>query len=282
MKRVAIIGVGLMGGSLGLALKRRGLAEVHIYARREETRRLAMSMGAADAVFDSPGAALRNSDMAVFCLPICSIPEVARDCVADFEPGCVVTDVGSTKAVIAESMREVFRDTKSIFVGSHPMAGSEKTGMESARADLYQGAITAITPLLETPETAIQSVVRLWNGVGAKVVTVDAGVHDTLVARTSHLPHLIAALLVSTSGREGSAAQKAFCGPGFRDSTRIAAGSPEVWHDIVKTNHAAILAELKLYDTTLKDLIGLVEREDFEGVRLILQKAKDLRHDLLD
>ncbi len=282
MKRVAIIGVGLMGGSLGLALKRRGLAEVSLYARREETRQLAITMGAADAVFDTPGAALRKSDVAVFCLPICSIPDVAKACVSDFEPGCIVTDVGSTKAVMARNMRDIFMNTDCVFVGSHPMAGSEKTGLEFARSDLYQGAVTAITPLPMTPEDAIETVVKLWNGVGAKVVRVDAGEHDTLVARTSHLPHLIAALLVSTAGREVSSAQKSFCGPGFRDSTRIAAGSPDIWHDIVKTNRADILTELRHYDASLSDLIGLLEREDYEGVRLTLQKAKLLRHDLLD
>ena len=271
-----------MGGSLGLALKRRGLAEVNVFARRRETRDLALTMGAADAVFETPGAALQGSDVAVFCLPICSIPDVARECAADFSPGCIVTDVGSTKSVLAHAMHRELKGSDCIFVGSHPMAGSEKSGMEAARSDLYQGAVTAITPLEGTPEHAIQTVSRLWSGVGAKVVSIAPEKHDFLVARTSHLPHLIAALLASTSGRDPTEALKAFCGPGFRDATRIAAGSPEVWHDIVKTNRSAILEELRQYEGSLRDLIAMVEREDYEGVRSTLQKAKQLRHTLLD
>jgi len=281
MKKVAIIGLGLMGGSLGLALKHRGLAKVSASARREETRRMALSMGAADEVFESPQAALRGADVAVFCTPVCSIPELVRDCLAAFEPGCVVTDVGSTKADLAQEMPRLFKGTSLVFVGSHPMAGSEKTGIEVANAELYDKAVTALTPVEGTPESAVVTIEALWREVGAKVVRLAPDAHDELVARSSHLPHLIAALLVATAGRNHHADLSKFCGPGFRSTTRVASGSPEMWHDIVKTNRVAILAELHAYQDQLGVLISAIDKQDYDKVKAFLERAQALRHELL-
>ena len=283
MKHVAIIGLGLMGGSLGLAIRRLGLAKVSAYARREETRQLALGMGAADCVFDTPRAALRGADLAVFCTPVCTMPRLAKDCMDAFESGCVVTDVGSTKADLVREMDLLFQNTAASFVGSHPMAGSEKTGVESSRTDLYEGAVTAVTPAASgTREEDVLKVMDLWRGVGAKVVRLDPETHDALVAKTSHLPHLIAALLVTTSARSPMPNDlPKFCGSGFRDSTRIAGGSPEMWHDIVKTNRAAILEELHHFEGSLGELIRLIESQDYDGVKRDLEEARRLRARLL-
>lgn len=282
MKRVAIVGLGLMGGSLGLALKRLGLAHVSAYARRAETRKLALDMGATDAVYDTPQAALQGADVAVFCTPVCAMPKLAKECMTSFEPGCVVTDVGSTKAELVRDMNSLFRDTTIVFVGSHPMAGSEKSGLDAARTDLYEGAVTAVTPGFETPETGIQSIMALWGGVGARVVRLNPDEHDVLVAKTSHLPHLISALLVSTAGRTPqNKGLPMFFGPGFRDTTRIAGGSPAMWHDIVKSNRTAILGELRQYQGALGELIGLIEKEDYAGILNCLEKARYTRGQLL-
>lgn len=270
-----------MGGSLGLALKRRGLSKVSLYARREETRSLALSMGVADDVFDSPDAALRGADCAVFCTPICSIPDMAHRCAGFFEPGCIVTDVGSTKSDLAKAMRMALQGTSVVYVGSHPMAGSEKMGIEAARSDLYQGAVTAITPEEDIAEHAIGALSELWRGVGAKVVRISVGEHDSLVARTSHLPHLAASMLAMTVGRGDYSMTRVFCGPGFRDTTRVASGSPDVWHDIVKTNRDAVLLELKAFGDAVAQLSFLIEREDYEGVRKMLEAARDTRQALL-
>ena len=280
MKKVAIIGLGLMGGSLGLALKRRGLANVSASARREDTRRLALSMGAADEVFETPQAALRGADVAVFCTPVCSIPALAKACLTAFEPGCVVTDVGSTKADLAREMASLFHGTGLMFVGSHPMAGSEKTGIEVANADLYEKAVTALTPLANAPEAAVSCIEQLWKGVGSGVVRLAPEAHDELVARSSHLPHLIAALLVATAGRDQPVDLVKFCGPGFRSTTRVASGSPEMWHDIVKTNRGAILAELRAYETHLGGLIEAMEQQDYAAVKSFLAHAQALRQEL--
>lgn len=282
MKHVAIIGLGLMGGSLGLAIKRLGLAKVSAYARREETRQLALGMGVADSVHDTPGAALRGADVAVLCTPVCTMPQLAKECMDAFEPGCVVTDVGSTKADLVREMDLLFQNAKASFVGSHPIAGSEKTGVASSRTDLYKGAVTAVTPTAGAREEDVLRIMDLWSRVGARVVRLDPEMHDALVAKTSHLPHLIAALLVTTTAR--SPIQKdlsMFCGPGFRDTTRIAGGSPEMWHDIVKTNREAILDELRLFESSLGELIRLIEGQDYDGVRRHLEQARLLRTQLL-
>ena len=281
MKQVAIIGLGLMGGSLGLALKRSAPVRVTAYARREETRRLAVKTGAVDEAFDSVKDSLRGSDLAVFCTPVLSIPALVAESQRHFEEGCVVTDVGSTKAELARQMEGIL-DTQSVaFVGSHPMAGSEKTGLEVARADLYQGAVTAVTPAAGSPAPAIAAVTELWSTVGARVIRLAPDEHDRLVARTSHLPHLVAAMLVGTTGRELTPRLKDFIGPGFRDTTRVAGGSSDMWHDIVKTNEVAILNELRAYDNALQDLIRRIEAREFDGVRSLLDSCRRLRGELL-
>lgn len=282
MKHVAIIGMGLMGGSLGLALRRKGLAHVSAYARRPETRKLALDMGAVDVIFDTPQTALRSAELAVFCTPICAMPALAKECMSAFEPGCVVTDVGSTKAELVRDMDSLFRDTSIVFVGSHPMAGSEKSGLDAAMMNLYEGAVTAVTPGASTSEAGVQAVMTLWDGVGARVVRLDPKEHDSLVSKTSHLPHLISALLVMIAGRAPqNNGLPLFLGPGFKDTTRIAGGSPDMWHDIVKSNRAAILGELRQYGDALKELTGLIESEDYSGLRDRLETARTIRAKLL-
>ena len=282
MNTVAIIGAGLMGGSLGLALRRRGLATVHVYARREETRKLAIEQGVADHVFAAPQEAVRNAEIVVFCTPICTIPEIARSCATSFGPDCVITDVGSTKSSLVSAMDEVVRGKSYYFVGSHPMAGSERVGLEAARADLYQGAVVALTPSVDTSLDALERIRTLWRGVGARVVDMLPDQHDHIVAKNSHLPHLVAALLVLTAGRDAGIVQKLLVGQGFRDSTRIASGSPDIWHDIVKTNRDAILLELEELRSRLLTLTDAVRSSDYESVRVLLSAAQHMRANLIE
>lgn len=272
---VAIIGLGLMGGSLGLALRERRVARVTGYARRPDTRHLATDGGFVDVCADSPAAAVAEADIAVFCTPVLTIPALIAECRDAFRAGCVVTDVGSTKAQVQRETAKALAGSRAVFVGSHPMAGSEKSGLDAARADLYEGAVTAVTP--GNDNAATDRVCRLWQAVGARVVRLEATEHDALVARTSHLPHLVASLLVSVAGRDPGAAVGPFCGPGFRDTTRVAAGSPELWHDIVKSNRDALLAELKILDTELGALTAMLEHGDYEGIKTLLAKGRALR-----
>ena len=271
---VAIIGLGLMGGSLGLALRERRVARVTGYARRPDTRHLAVEGGFVDACADSPYAAVVEADIAIFCTPVLTIPSLIAECRNAFRAGCVVTDVGSTKDQVQRESAKALAGSRAVFVGSHPMAGSEKSGLDAARADLYNGATVAVTPGGENAAT--DRICRLWQAVGARVVRLDAAEHDALVARTSHLPHLVASLLVSVAGRDVTAASP-FCGPGFRDTTRVAAGSPELWHDIVKTNRDALLVELRTLDAELGALTAMLEQGDYEGIKTLLAKGRSLR-----
>lgn len=277
MKRVAIVGMGLMGGSLGLALKGLGLARIVACARRSETRQFALVQGAADEAFESPGDAVRDADIVIFCTPVRTILTLAAECRESLKDGAIVTDVGSTKAEIVRQMEILFRDGRQHFVGSHPMAGSEKTGIEAARTDLYRNAVVAVTPSAASTELAVGEIGRLWTSVGARPVRMDAAAHDLLVARTSHLPHLIAACLVSAVGREINGEVSSFCGSGFRDATRIASGSADMWRDIVETNSAAVLAELRSCGDELRRVIEIVEKGDFEELRRYLDRARTIR-----
>ena len=278
---VSILGLGLMGGSLGLALRERGLARVTGYARRESTRRAAVRGRIVDVCHATPADAVRDADVAVFCTPVLTIPALIRECRDAFRPGCVVTDVGSTKANVQEKAEEALVGSRAVFVGSHPMAGSEKSGLEAARADLYDGAVTAVTQGAGADGAAVDRICRLWWGVGARVVRLAAAEHDALVARTSHLPHLLAALLVKVAGRDRTDEVKAFCGAGFRDATRIAAGSPDMWHDIVKTNHAALIEELRVFGKELDALASMLEQRDYDRVKALLEHGRALRGTLV-
>jgi prephenate dehydrogenase len=278
---VAILGLGLMGGSLGLALRQRGLARVTGYARRESTRRAAVQGRFVDECLATPAEAVRDADVAVFCTPVLTIPALIRECRDAFRPGCVVTDVGSTKADVQREAEATLAGSAAVFVGSHPMAGSERTGLEAARADLYDGAATVVTHGAGAKEAAVDRICKLWWGVGAHVVKLDAADHDALVARTSHLPHLAAALLVKVAGRDRTEDVKALCGPGFRDATRIAAGSPDMWHDIVKTNHAALIGELRGLGRELDALVAMLEQGNYDGVKALLEEGRALRDTLV-
>ncbi len=284
MERIAILGLGLMGGSLGLALKARGFkGAIAVYARRAETREIAMSKGIADFVCDDPAAAVRDADLAVYCTPILNIPDLVEQSRAGFKDGVVLTDVGSTKAELARKVGERIKGTGALFVGSHPVAGSEQQGIEAARADLYDGALVVVTPRDEERERdAVRSLDALWSSLGALVTVVSAEEHDRLMARTSHLPHLIASVLAATAGRDGAPLMVGrFCGTGFRDTSRVAEGSPEVWHDIVSTNAASINDELKAYRIELDTLIGWLDQRKFENIKRYLEASRDCRRALM-
>lgn len=275
--RLAILGLGLMGGSLGLAAKRRGAAGiVAAYARRAETRELAVERGVADEVYGSPEEAVRGADVVVLCTPILVIPGVLGACASALAPGCIVTDVGSTKAQLHEAAESLLGGTDVEFVGSHPMAGSDQTGLEVAREDLYEGAVVVVTQGTARA-SSVEAVTRFWGAIGADVVTLTPDEHDCMVARTSHLPHLVASVLVRSVYRDDRRDVERFCGTGFRDTTRIAAGSEDIWHDIVKSNRPAVARELAEFRKELDRICALVENADFEGVRSFLANSRKLR-----
>ncbi|MFW6151923.1 MAG: prephenate dehydrogenase, partial [Verrucomicrobiota bacterium] len=214
MKKLAIMGLGLMGGSIGLAAKKAGVAEVVAgYARREESRRLAMELGIVDKVYSGAAESVESADMAVFCVPVLAIPALAGDCKSGLSKGCIVTDVGSTKKQLETQMRSALEGTGAVFVGSHPIAGSEMTGLSAARADLFEGAMVVVTEGEGKEKT--EAVVDMWSQFGARVCVMSSDRHDEILAKTSHLPHLLAAGLARHVLGAGDDDVQNFCGSGF-------------------------------------------------------------------
>jgi prephenate dehydrogenase len=270
---VAIIGVGLLGGSLGLALREGRLARRVVgVGHRQESIDKAVAMGAVDEATLDPGAGVEGADLVVLCTAVRLIPVMAADVASRLKPGCIVTDVGSTKSFIVSELERILGG-RARFVGSHPIAGSEKRGVDAARADLFRGAVCVVTPGERTDDDASNRVASLWHAVGAKVVTLGPAEHDAILARTSHLPHIIATLLVLMLQR----GDQGFAGPGFRDTTRIASGDPDIWLDIVSTNHAAILDALNFFSTRIDDLRRAISHGDANRIRDILAQAKAQR-----
>ena len=277
MDRLAIIGLGLMGGSLGLALKTRGFAgRVTGYTRSAERRQTALARGAVDEVFDTPQAAVRGADVVVYCAPILAIPPLVRETLGDVKPGAILTDVGSTKDDLARELTAVVQRAGAVFLGSHPIAGSEKQSIDAARPGLYEGATVVITPTGDEPDGVVAAVESLWKGTGALVYRMSPGDHDRMLARTSHLPHVAAALLVAAVARGGVAVSE-FCGSGFRDTTRVAEGAPEIWMDILATNRAAVADELRALRAEIDLFIAGLDHSDLPALQRVLSEARQAR-----
>lgn len=281
-QNIAILGLGLMGASLALGLKKRGFnGIISGYARRGETRAQALESGLVDQVFDDPSDAVREADIVVVCVPIWSIAQLAEKIVPALKPGAVVTDVGSTKSELLQVLDPLFRESEAFFVGSHPIAGSEKTGIDAGNPDLYAGRLTIVCPSDDTPADALNAIEHMWENAGSDVVKMSPGAHDSMLAATSHLPHMVAAAL-ARSVADGDPAGKAdFCGTGFKDTTRVASGSADMWVDIIDTNRAALEAELNRFHEELQGLIGILRRGNGADIRQWLMDAAEDRNEIL-
>jgi len=276
-KNIAILGLGLMGASLSLGLKRRGYeGRILAYARREQTRTAALEKGIADAVFSDPAEAVREADIIVLCVPIWTIAKLAEQIIPALKPGSIVTDVGSTKSELLKMVSPLFAKSPAHFVGSHPIAGSEKTGLEAGDPDLYQGRLTIVCPSEGASEIS-----SLWKAVGSEVIEMSPEQHDAMLASTSHLPHMVAAAL-ARSVADGDPPRKAdFCGTGFKDTTRVASGSSDMWVDIIDTNRAALEAELARFHEELQGLIKILHDGNGEDIRNWLETAAADRNQIL-
>lgn len=283
MRRIAIIGLGLMGGSIGLAAKARGLGWERVgYTRTPARGRRALQRGAIDRLVSTPAEAVAGADLAVFCAPVESILGLLEQAKPGFSKGAVATDVASTRERIDSEAPNILEGTGAVFVGSHPVAGSERQGIEAADARLYEGARVLITLPAGARPWAVRRVRAFWEALGAGCRIIDSAEHDRLLARTSHLPHMVAALLAITVGRDGAGrALGAFCGKGFIDTSRVAEGSPEVWLDIVRTNRANLTAELEAYRRQLDRLLNALKRRDDMELLSILEEGRAARRRLL-
>lgn len=277
--KVTIIGVGLLGGSIGLALRKRKLArEVYGFVRREATRREAVEAGAVNRAGMDLEEAVRNADLIILATPIAQMDGLVDPMLPVLKSGAIVTDVGSVKAPVVRSVGSKIRKAGGQFVGSHPMAGSEKGGVEAARADLFRRAVCVVTPEAGTAEVAVGKVRRLWESLGAEVLILEAALHDRLVSRASHLPHLVAAALagqVLDPRRDGR--QSALCATGFRDTTRVACSSPAMWRDIALANQKNLVRDLAAFEKRLAALRGWLMQGDAVAVERFLATAQKLR-----
>lgn len=266
-KRAVIYGVGLLGGSLGMAMRRRGLADEIVGLGRARKRLdKANQIGALDAITTDAEEAMAGADALILCLPPRLIRKKWAELAALAQPGIFVTDVGSVKEAIVEEGEKAFGDA-ALFIGSHPMAGSEKAGVESARGDLFESACCFVTPTDRTPAAALALATQFWRAVGSRVVVVNPKRHDALLALISHLPHLAAVALMQTLYDQGDSTPffRAVIGNGFRDSTRIAAGQPEVWEQIFSENSQALTASLDVLIARLQKWREMLGERNSEG-----------------
>ncbi len=278
-EKVTLIGVGLLGGSLGMALKQRRLAgRVTGFVRRKASIRECVAHGAVDDATLDLHEAVSGADLIVFCTPLAQMRDVMERALPAIGEGAIITDVGSVKVPVVKDLERLARRAGAEFIGSHPMAGGEKMGVQAARADLFQGAVCVVTPTAKSSKPALRKVEALWRDVGAKTLRLTAKHHDELVARSSHLPHLLAATLAGhvlnpKHGRE----QGLLCAGGFRDTTRIARSSPEMWRDIVLMNQKNLLKELKTYIEELKRFQRNLSCGDSKRIEKFFSKARRSR-----
>ena len=271
-ERIGIAGVGLLGASLGLALKKRGLARCVVGAgRRRETLETALRLGAIDEIADAPAALAAGTELVVLAAPAAAVPPLMDSLRGT---AAVVTDVASTKGVICAHAAGTWPSPRR-FVGGHPMAGSENAGPEHGRADLYEGAVCLLEDSPGLDPAAVDTVRRLWEAVGMRVAPIAPQLHDALLARTSHLPHVAAAALAALAG--AAPLTRDVVGRGFLDTTRIAGGPPEVWRDICLTNREALLESLSEYGERLETFIRLLRDGDSAGLEAFFAEGRAAR-----
>ncbi len=277
--KITLVGVGLLGGSLGLAAKRRGLArEIAGYVRRDASVRECTDAGAVDYATTDLLAAVWKADLVVLCTPIAQIPLLVEQMLPALKRGAIVTDVGSVKASVVEQLESRVASAGAHFVGSHPMAGAEKTGVIAASEDLFEGAVCVVTPTPRTNAVALRKIQRFWKSVGSELMKLSPEVHDLLVSRSSHLPHVVAATLVSLVLDPSQPEQQdALCANGFRDTTRVASGSPEMWRDIALANRRYLRVALDDFVRQLQRVQALLREGNADHLTRFFETAKRRR-----
>ncbi|MBI3923044.1 MAG: prephenate dehydrogenase [Armatimonadetes bacterium] len=282
---VAILGVGLIGGSIGLALKRKGLAHKVIgCARREKTIQSALTVGAIDEGTLDSCHAVATADLVVIGTPVGDIVATLEKVLPCLQEGSLVTDVGSTKGdIVAAAESLLLKEGRELhFVGGHPLAGSEKSGPASARADLFQEATWAITPSSSSSDAAVSRLIQMVESIGAVPLVLDPDTHDAIVAYTSHLPHLVSSALVNAihAGSGHQSVTPLLAASGFRDTTRLAESSWNVWRDICMTNRRNILAALRSMKHQLENLEAFLQAENEADLIAWLKQAAEKRPEL--
>jgi prephenate dehydrogenase len=273
IQTLCIVGVGLIGGSIGLAVKSRGLADRVIgVGRRPEALDRALGVGAIDAAFPGITEAVHEADLAIFCTPVTAIVEQVLAAAPACRPGTLLTDAGSAKAVIVRTLES--RLPKDLnFVGAHPLAGSERSGPEHASANLFQNKVAVVTRTAKTDSCSLERISALWSALGARVHVMNPEEHDSALAMTSHLPHVVSAALVGVLPPDLAD----FTATGFRDTTRIASGDPALWTGIFLQNRQALLAAVSCLGNRLREFRTALDAGDGAAIKSLLEQARKVR-----
>lgn len=279
--KVALLGTGLMGGSLGMAVRERGLArQVWGYNRSISPLEEAREKGAVDHYSGEIREVVEGADLVVLSVPVRHCPGLLSSCLPYLSPGALVTDLGSTKSYLMESITSLLPGNV-YYIGGHPMTGSEESGIKAADPAIWENAVYVLTPSNQAPAPYVEGMKKLVEELGAQPVFLSPGEHDRTVALTSHLPHLVAVALVKVAaGEENRQLIKSLAAGGFRDTTRVAMGNPEMWKDICITNREAIVEGLQRISVEIERLRDCLQEEKENGLEKNLQEARDYRSEI--
>ena len=268
-RKMTVVGVGLLGASLAKACKERGLVEEIVgHGRNRENLEKAKSLKIIDHYCADLSEAVNDADLIVLCTPVSTIVPLIKNMISEIRPGTLITDVGSVKDPVVSEADKLIPDGN--FVGSHPIAGGENSGLEASTADLYQDAKCIVTPTEATNKTALEKINALWQAVGMNVIRLSAEEHDFIFGAVSHLPHIVAYALMNTLGALRTKDDRevtAFSGAGLKDITRIASSDPVMWRDICLSNRKNSLDLIDLFQIKLDEIRSIIEKGDGQTLK---------------
>lgn len=275
-QKVAILGPGLLGSSLALAIQQKKLAKkIVLWTRRPEIIPQLQEKKIGDSATTQLKEAIQGADFIIFATPIGIMNELAGSCLPFLTKEALITDVGSVKTSVVNALEDIFQD-KAYFIGSHPMAGSDKTGFEHAQATLFEKAACFITPTEQSQAKAQTRVIEFWQKIGCHIKLLPPHEHDYLVATISHLPHLLASLLVNTVVNFNTTDALQWVGGGFRDSTRVALGSPTMWNEILLQNREAVLKSIQNFRQHLNEAERFLQQN--QSLQVLLEQGAKFRN----
>ena len=278
--KMTIIGVGLLGASLAKACKERGLVgEITGYGRNRENLEKAQALKIIDHCPTSLAEAVKDADLIVLCIPVTTIVPLIQSMVTEIRPGALITDVGSVKDPVVKEAEKVVPEGM-FFVGSHPIAGGENSGLEASTANLYQGAKCIVTPTEKTDKKALEKINALWQAVGMQIINLSTEEHDFVFGAVSHLPHIIVYALMNTLGAlrtQDDRAVTGFSGAGLKDITRIASSDPVMWRDICLSNRNHSLDLIDRFQNKLDEIRSTIEKGDGQALKEEFMAANKYR-----
>ncbi|BBL58551.1 prephenate dehydrogenase [Methylomonas koyamae] len=285
-KRLCIIGIGLIGGSIAKAVRAEGLCQQVVALGREKNlpnMQRALELGVVDAVYTDAAQAMVGTDCVIICTPVGSMQAIFAQLKPYWNPQAIYSDAGSTKGSVVEAARAVFGEVPSNFVPAHPIAGAERSGVEAAMADLYRNRRVIVTPLPNTDPQAADRLSELWQRIGASVSVMAVEHHDTVLAATSHLPHILAFALVGMLGRKDEQREIfKYAAGGFKDFSRIASSDPTMWQDICLANKQEIIPLIQQFQTELGQFERMLQADDAQALFDAFSYAKQARQRFLE